>query len=433
MRSDALNPMMVAHYTDRPTGAEAWLVVDTFLHGVAGGGVRMSPEVTERVMTHLAATMSMKLAVVEPPCGGAKCGIRYDPKAPDSKEVFARVVRAFAPFLQNCWVTGSDLGTSWQEVVAASRQYAGIPHPQYALLKAYSSADPAEIQRGIERMTRGTSLTLDEAAHMQMSDSVTGWTVAAATGEALRVKGEDVRGKRVAIQGFGAVGGSAAKFLSEAGATIVAVSDELGAVVTKDMGGLDIDGLLKIRKAPGYKVIDREQLARQYTYELAERDDVLYLDVDVLVPAAGSHLSLDLQRVKAKLIVEGANDPFTDEQEELLYRRGVTIVPDAIANCGSAGLYGLLVVGAVPLESRALLEFLRDEVQKITRRVLEEDSEPPRKVFERIARAEIRNRIAEGHSVMPNGLSVGDLRSMEAQDMRIRYRETSPYSLAEAV
>src|SRR5574341_1550636 len=93
MNNNAFDPMLVAHYSDRATGAEAWLVVDTFLHGVAGGGIRMAPDVTETLMKHLAATMSIKLSIVQPPLGGAKCGIRYDSKAPDSKDVLARVVR----------------------------------------------------------------------------------------------------------------------------------------------------------------------------------------------------------------------------------------------------------------------------------------------------------------------------------------------------
>jgi glutamate dehydrogenase (NAD(P)+) len=313
------------------------------------------------------------------------------------------------------------------------KEHAGIPHPQYALLKAYTQKDSPAIQSGIDRLTRGTSLPLNESLHMYMSDSVTGWTVAVSAGEALNAKGENVRGKRVAVQGFGAVGGSAAKFLSDAGAVVVAVSDELGALVANDEKGLDVGGLLKIRRAPGYKVIDREELSRRYTYETAGRDDVLYEDVDILVPAAGSYLPVDIERIKATLIVEGANDPFTGEQEDRLYTRGITVIPDAIANCGSAGLYGLLVSGKVKLETGAMLNALSDAAKRMTRRVLEEDSAPPRVILERIARMEIRNRIAEGHSVTPHGLSKDDLGRLESQDLRIRYRETSPYSIAQPV
>lgn len=300
MTPHSFEPMLVAHYSDPPTGAEAWLVVDTFLHGVAGGGIRMAPEVNESLIRQLAATMSVKLSILQPPLGGGKCGIRYNPRAADNKDVLCRVVRAFAPFLQNCWVTGSDLGTDWHDVVAACRDHAGIPHPQYALMKAYSSHDDV-VEAGIERLSLGTSLLLDDSIDLRMSNAVTGWTVYASTEEALFTRGESLKGKRVAIQGFGAVGGSAAKFLYQAGAKIVAVSDELGAILAPKGKGLDIPRLLSLRTPPGRKVVERTKLKDEYEY--TDRDAVLYLPVDVLIPAAGSHIRISVDHVQARCIV----------------------------------------------------------------------------------------------------------------------------------
>lgn len=428
MNAHAMNPMLVATYHDRPSGATAWLIVDTFLHGVAGGGIRMAPDVSESLMKHLAATMSVKLSIVQPPCGGAKCGIRYNSRAADSKEVLHRVVRAFASFLQTCWVTGSDLGTDWNEIVAACKEHAGIPHPQYALMKAYGGRSDAMLESGIDRLKAGTSLAIDESLGLQMSDAVTGWTVCASAEELFAFHGEDLAGKRVAVQGFGAVGGSAAKFFIEAGAVVVAVSDELGAIIARDQKGLDIPGLLQFRKLPAKKIVDRESVRARYDYEFADRDAVLYLPVDILVPAAGSYISLDLTRVQARFIIEGANDPFTEEQEKFFQNKGITVIPDAIANAGSAGLYGMLVAGEVPLERDAILSSLRTQVRKTTRTILQRSSSDPRQVLEDVARSTIQACIRDGHSFLPNGLSASELEELQSDDLQIRYRMTSPYA-----
>jgi len=428
MNSNVLNPMLVAHYSDRPTGAEAWLIVDTFLHGVAGGGIRMAPDLNETLMKQLAATMTIKLSIVEPPQGGAKCGIRYDSKLADSKEVLNRVVRAFAPFLQTCWATGSDLGTDWNDVVSACREQAGIPHPQFALIKAYGGQNDRAVEEGIERLQRGTSLLVDQSVDLAMSNAVAGWTVCVSTEEAFAVKGEGMQGKRVAIQGFGAVGGSVAKFLVERGATVIAICDEFGAIIARNDIGIDIPGLLKLRKPPACKVLDRQQIRARYDYELADRDAVLYLSVDVLIPAAGSHISADLRRVQARIIVEGANDPFTENEEELLHKRGITVVPDAIANAGGAGLYGLLVLGNVHVTRDSILNSLREQVGKMTRSVLGRTSSSPRHVLEDIARSQIRRRIREGHALLPNGLTAEDLENLESEHLHIHYRMSSPYA-----
>lgn len=418
--------MLVVHFTDAPSGAEAWLVVDTFLHGVAGGGIRMAPTVTKELTEALAATMSIKLAIVQPPLGGAKCGIRYDPRAPDSKDVLNRVVAAFAPFLQHCWVTGSDFGTDWQDIVRACKECAGVPHPQFALMNAYGGKKENVIEAGIQRLSKGTALLVDASCDIRMSNAVTGWTVFAATEEAFALRGEQISGKTIAIQGFGAVGGSAALFFAEAGARVVAISDEQGAFVSRDGAGLDIPRLLMLRKPPNRKVIDRNSIPQNLDYQVAKSDAVLYHPVDVLVPAAGSHIPVILDQVQAGMIVEGANDPFTESQEEELYRRGISVVPDAIANAGNAGLFGLLVSGHIALSKEAILGFLSEQVKSMTRKVMKR-STFPRTALKQAAHAQIQKRIRAGHSTLPNGLSESAIRNLQSKHLTIVYTGRSPY------
>lgn len=419
--------MLIAHYTDEQSGAKAWLIVDTFLHGVAGGGIRMDRQVNEDLVTHLASTMSIKLSMVQPPLGGAKCGICFDARAPESRDVLNRVVHAFAPFLRTCWVTGSDLGTDWNDIVTACREQAGIPHPQFALVNAYRSQGEDNISVLVERMARGTSLLVDTSANLNMSNAVTGWTVCAATEEALHIRRETIRGKRVAVQGFGVVGGSTAKFLAEAGATVTAISDELGAIISHDSKGLDISRLLQLREPPARKVLDRERIRTLFGYEFAERDAVLYQPVDVLIPAAGSNVPIDVHQVRARYIIEAANDPFSEETEELLCKQGITLIPDAVANAGNAGLFGLLSVGESTPTKEFILASLREQVQKMTRLVLENRGFSPRKALQDIARNHIRRKIDDGHSFLPNGLDVQGLARLETDHLSIVFNPRCPY------
>jgi glutamate dehydrogenase/leucine dehydrogenase len=154
----------------------------------------------------------------------------------------------------------------------------------------------------------------------------TGRGVALITREYFKAQKKSLEGAKIGVQGFGNVGGHAALFLSQMGAKIVAASDISGCLVDPD--GLDIPGLLEcvekhacVIKHPG-KQIDREKL--------------LFQDVDVLVPAAMENQihQNNADKIKAKLIVEGANGPTTPEGDEILEKRGIAVIPDILANAG---------------------------------------------------------------------------------------------------
>lgn len=144
---------------------------------------------------------------------------------------------------------------------------------------------------------------------------------------ALAALGRSPAGSTVAVQGFGKVGAPAAQFLADAGCKVVAVSDATGAVYAR--GGLDIPALVAYAAEAGGVRGFREADALTH-------DELLELDVDILVPAAleGAITEANAPRIRARLIVEGANGPTTPEADEILTANGTTVVPDILANAG---------------------------------------------------------------------------------------------------
>jgi glutamate dehydrogenase (NAD(P)+) len=158
----------------------------------------------------------------------------------------------------------------------------------------------------------------------------------------------------------------AAKFMADKGFTIVAVADIAGTIYHPD--GLPLEKLFAAKDERG--TIDRARMPQDC--QILDRDEWLNLDVDILVPAAiGDAIRKDnVSGVKAKLVVEGANFPVTEEAERYFYQHGIANVPDFVANAGAAGGFGMLLTGQVPLDPRKILEALSSRLRETTRKVL---------------------------------------------------------------
>jgi glutamate dehydrogenase (NAD(P)+) len=189
-------------------------------------------------------------------------------------------------------------------------------------------------------------------------------------------------GARVAVQGFGAVGGHAARCLAERGAVLVAASDAAGAVVNPD--GLDVAGLAACKVEGG-------SVAAFPGGSPIPRDDLLGVDCDLLVPAARPDVltAANAELVRARVVLEGANLPATAEAERLLHKRGVLVVPDIIANAG--GVICATVEHRAGTQAQALA-LVQDKVGANTTEVLHQVRELgilPREAAEELARARI--------------------------------------------
>ncbi|MFR9728234.1 Glu/Leu/Phe/Val family dehydrogenase [Saccharopolyspora sp. MS10] len=302
---DEWGPEKIVCVSDSRTGMRGVLVIDNTARGTGKGGIRMSPTLDVAEVARLARVMTWKWAAADLFHGGAKAGIAADPAAPDKERIVRAFARGLADQIPASYVAGLDMGMT--------------------------ERDAAIIQD--ELGDRGAAVGVPEVLGGVPYDElgVTGHGVAAALRAALELRGRSVAGVRIAIQGFGAVGAAAARRLHELGARVVALSTVDGGV--HDPGGLDVPWWLDRRAEIG----DRCVLGAPGVTRL-ERGEELLVDCDVLIPAAGQDVLGErvAAGVRADFVVEGANLPTTPGARAALAARGVTVVPDFIANAGGA-------------------------------------------------------------------------------------------------
>lgn len=312
--ADELGPAKVV-FLRLCDGVDAVVVVDNVVLGPAIGGVRMRPDVAVGEVARLARAMTVKNAVAGLAHGGGKSGIAAPADlAPAEHE---RVMRAFARAIEQLtdYIPGPDMGTTETSM-------------------AYVHD---EIGRAVGLPGVLGGVPLDELG-------ATGFGLAVCAQVLSEARVVELTGARVVIQGFGAVGSNAARWLGERGATVIAVSDILGATWNPD--GLDVAALVAHKQSG-------EPVAGFAGGRAVPRDDLLGLDCEFLVPAAQPDVvtTANAGKISARVVLEGANIPITHEAEAELAGRGVLCVPDVIANaggviCGAAEYRGAGRAGA---------------------------------------------------------------------------------------
>ncbi len=295
---DDLGPAKIIQVYEPKSGLQGVLVIDNTALGPALGGLRMGTGVTTLECFRLARSMSLKNAVAGIAHGGGKSVIKADPNcSPEKKE---QLMRAMASALRDVkdYIFAPDMGTNEQcmawikdeidHVTSLPRELGGIP--------------------------------LDEIG-------ATAWGLSHATEAALEFCGFKLEGARVVVQGFGNVGSKAAHFLSNAGAVIVAAADIGGAIYNKN--GLSVSDLLELAS-------EKKSVCEYPDGEKLLNADLVDVECDIWVPAAQPDvITIDnVNRLKTKLVVPGANIGVTPEAEKILHNKGVLCLPDFIANCG---------------------------------------------------------------------------------------------------
>ncbi|MGC9209951.1 MAG: Glu/Leu/Phe/Val family dehydrogenase [Acidilobus sp.] len=290
-----------------------WRVQHNSALGPYKGGVRYSPETTLSEVMALAMWMTWKNALAGLPYGGAKGGIQVDPFQLNQFELMQLSKNYFSAISE---FVGVDLDIPAPDVNTN-------PQTMAWFLDAYQA------RTGLKELGVVTGKPI-ELGGLQTRVYSTGLGVATVAREAAKRVLGGIEGRTVAIQGFGNVGYYTAKFLHEMGARIVAISDIKGGIYSSK--GFDPDEVKNYvtTKGSGF-VVDYPNVERRITNE-----ELLTSDVDILIPAAVENVitAENAPRVKAKLIVEGANGPTTAEAETVLVKKGVVIVPDILANSG---------------------------------------------------------------------------------------------------
>ncbi|MBN4016198.1 Glu/Leu/Phe/Val dehydrogenase [Rhodospirillaceae bacterium AH-315-P19] len=290
-------------------------VLHSMVKGPGKGGIRYHPDVTPRAMAALATLMTWKCALIDVPFGGAKGGVICDTKSLSQGEL-RRITRRFIHEL------GDNIGP-----------HTDIPAPdmytnEQTMAWIYDTYDMEHPGHNNQPVVTGKPLDMGGSLGRR---EATGLGCLFATEQLLRhglVSGLDsLEGARVAIQGFGNVGSVAAKNFQAAGARIIAVSDSQGGIFKE--AGLDLDAVTT------FKAAHKTVVGLADTRTIAN-EDLLTLDCDILIPAAmGRQIREDnADRVKAKLIVEGANGPTTPAADDILVHKGVVVLPDILANSG---------------------------------------------------------------------------------------------------
>ena len=289
---------------------EGYRVQHSLSRGPGKGGVRFHPDVTLEEVMALSAWMTVKTAAVNLPYGGAKGGIRVDPKKLSLKEL-EKVTRRYT-----------------SEIGIIIGPHTDIPAPDVNT----NGQIMAWMMDTYSMNTGGTSTGVVTGKPLHLGGSLgrvkaTGRGVFVTGREAARRIGLDLRGARIAVQGFGNVGSVAAELFAEAGAKIVAVQDHTGTVVNEN--GLDLSTLVPIsRTAAGAAGFDGG--------EKVPNEQFWSVPCDILIPAAleGQITAARAQKTTAKLVLEGANGPTVPEADDILAERGVLVVPDVICNAG---------------------------------------------------------------------------------------------------
>jgi glutamate dehydrogenase (NAD(P)+) len=318
--ADELGPLKIVHVHVPSINLKAVLVVDNIARGPAIGGMRMAEDVSTEECFRLARAMTFKNAAAGLPHGGGKIVIYGDPRMP--KGAKQQLLRGLAQALrtETTYIFAPDMGTdeecmAWirdevERVVALPRDIGGIP--------------------------------LDEIG-------ATGWGLSHVAEVASRYCDLQLKGARLVVQGFGAVGRHVSRFLVARGAVLVAVADSRGS--TFNPKGLDVEQLLAL-KEQGRSVADYADGQR------LDREDVVDVECDIWIPAARPDVINEdnVQRLNTRLVIEAANIPITEGAERILHEKGVLYVPDFIANAGGVICAAMEYHGATESSALAAIE-----------------------------------------------------------------------------
>jgi glutamate dehydrogenase (NAD(P)+) len=289
------------------------------------GGIRYSLDVNEDEVVALAALMTYKCAVVDVPFGGAKGGIKIDAKA-YSRDALERITRRYTFELYKKGFIGPgidvpapDFGTGPREMAWIADTYQSLAPEKLEALGCVTGKPIAQggIRGRKEATGRGVMFATRELCNQPEEMKRLGLPVGLA-------------GKRVVVQGLGNVGYHAALFLAQEGATIVGITEFNGAI--ENQNGIDVEALVEYRKT------SPNQASHGFpgSTSLPNREAGLEIECDILVPAALENQITDenAPRIRAKIVVEGANGPITATASESLEARGIMVVPDHYANAG---------------------------------------------------------------------------------------------------
>ncbi|MFO7836218.1 MAG: Glu/Leu/Phe/Val dehydrogenase [Candidatus Thorarchaeota archaeon] len=367
---DKWGPEEVIQVYEPETQMQGFLVIDNTARGPGKGGIRISESVTPLEVFKLARAMTWKCALADLPFGGAKSGIRVNPYNSDKCKLIRAFAQKIAPLVPAKYIAAPDMNVGEEEIAAfvetvgdlqsatgKPRDMGGIPHE----LGTTGFGVGVALEKGLDMLHENLSLSSDLAEN------------------------------RVVIQGFGNVGLGVAEYLSKRNAKIVALNDYWGTTYAPD--GIDFE---KVKKH-AYATSESASVKNYADGTELPRDHIFSIDCDIFVPCAVGNVinAKTAPELKARYIVEGANNATNPKTGEALYRRGVTIIPDFLANSG--GVIGSYVEykGGDSAEAFSMIE---SKIRANTEVVLSESVDrglPPRHVAMEVAQRRVLEAMEE--------------------------------------
>ena len=308
---DEFGPEKILEVYDAASGMKGFVVIDNTALGPAKGGIRMTASVSIDEVARLARAMTWKCSLAGLPFGGGKSGIIATPQQVSNKEEKHKLIRAFSmaikPVCPRYYIAGPDINTTEKDMEVFAKANGNL---KSATGKPAALCVRPGVKCGIPHEYGSTGFGVYHAAMV-----------------AIRHLKINIHGAKIAIEGFGNVGTFTTEYLAKAGAKIVAVSDSRGCIYNEE--GLDYKTLMKVKKEAG-------SVTAYKPGKIFESSKIHELDVDILIPGALPDVihAGNVQKVKAKIIVEAANIPMGPAMEEILHKKGILVVPDIVANAG---------------------------------------------------------------------------------------------------
>ncbi|MFX0058915.1 MAG: Glu/Leu/Phe/Val dehydrogenase [Candidatus Hodarchaeota archaeon] len=291
---------------------EGYRVHHSTVRGPGKGGIRFAPNVNLDEVKALATWMTWKTSLLNLPLGGAKGGVRVDPKKLSKKEL-ERLTRRYTAEIIN--IIGPDIDIPAPDVNTNAQVMAWIMDV-YSMQKG----------RSVPGVVTGKPIEIGGSVGREPATGMGLYFVLQAMCEKLNM---ELKNLSVVIQGFGNVGGTIAELLYNHGCIIKAISDFTSGLYCAE--GLDIIKLLEWVKGGNYLKDYKEK-----SYQKITNEELLILECDILIPAAIENQITreNANKINTKIILEGANGPTTPEADEILYQKGIHVVPDILANSG---------------------------------------------------------------------------------------------------
>ena len=333
---DEFGPEKIIEVYNAKVGMKGLVVLDNSALGPCKGGIRMTPTVSKEEVFRLARTMTWKNALANLPFGGGKSGIIADPRHINDKKKKA-IIEAFADALK----------------VVSPSQYVAAPD----INMGEKEMGWYYKKNGDKKSVTGKPKKMGGIPHELGS---TGFGVYHSLLIAVKYAKLNANKSTVAIEGFGNVGWFIAKYLSECCKSIVAVSDSKGVIYNKD--GLDFDRLVQVKKKEG-------TVTAYKPGQVLPTNSILDVKADILITAAVPDLIKegDVDRLKFKMIVEGSNIPMTEAVERLVHKKGITVVPDFVANAGGVISSYVEYIGG---SEKKMFSLVESKITKNTQEVL---------------------------------------------------------------